>query len=39
MFETSADPRIRNGMIKARAERGAALAYAWAWVFGGRNSR
>lgn len=39
MFETSADPRIRNGMLRAREERGAALAQAWAWMFGRTSSR
>lgn len=39
MFETSAHPAIRNGLEKARAERGAAIANAWSWLFGGRSSR
>jgi len=39
MFETSANPAIRNAMVKARAERGAALADAWGWLFGAKTSR
>jgi len=39
MFETSAHPAIRNGLEQAHAERGAALAYAWNWLFGGKSSR
>lgn len=39
MFETSADPRIRNGMLRAHEERGAALAQAWAWMFGSKSFR
>ena len=39
MFETSAHPAIRNGLEQAHAERGAALAQAWAWLFGGKSSR
>lgn len=39
MFETSAHPAIRNGLEQARAERGAALAHAWGWLFGGKTSR
>ncbi len=39
MFETSATPAIRNAMEKAHAQRGAALAEAWSWLFGGKTSR
>lgn len=39
MFETSANADIRNAMIRAHAERGAALADAWGWLFGGKSSR
>lgn len=39
MFETSAHPAIRNGLEQARAERGAAIAQAWHWLFGGMISR
>ena len=39
MFETSAHPAIRNGLAQAHAERGAAFAQAWTWLFGGKTSR
>ena len=39
MFETSANATVRNAMVKAHAERGAALADAWGWLFGGKTSR
>lgn len=39
MFETSANATIRNAMKKAHAERGAALADAWNWLFGAKTSR
>ena len=39
MFETSAHPAIRNGLEKAHAERGAALAQAWGWLYGAKISR
>lgn len=39
MFETSAHPAIRNGLELARAERGAAIAQAWRWLFGAKSSR
>lgn len=39
MFETSAHPAIRNGLEKAHAERGAALAQALGWLFGTKTSR
>lgn len=39
MFETSANPQVRNAMIKAHAERGAILADAWGWLFGAKSSR
>ncbi|MEO1456085.1 MAG: MATE family efflux transporter [Pseudomonadota bacterium] len=35
----AAGPAIRNAMVKARAERGAALADAWGWLFGAKTSR
>ncbi len=39
MLETSAHPAIRQGLERAHAERGAALADAWNWLFGGKTSR
>lgn len=39
MFETSANPAIRQGLERAHAERGAALAGAWTWLFGSKTSR
>lgn len=39
MFETSAHPAIRKGLERAHVERGAALAGAWRWLFGGKISR
>ena len=39
MFETSANPAIRNAMQKAHAERGAALADAWGWLVGAKTFR
>lgn len=39
MFETSAHPAIRQGLERAHAERGAALAGALNWLFGGKVSR
>ena len=39
MFETSAHPAIRNGLEQAKAERGAAIAHAWQWLFGAKSSR
>lgn len=39
MFETSAHPAIRKGLENAHTQRGAALAGAWNWLFGGKASR
>ncbi len=39
MFETSANPAIRNAMQKAHTERGAVLAEAWGWLFGAKTFR
>ena len=39
MFETSATPAVRTALERAHAERGAALADAWHWLFGGKTSR
>lgn len=39
MFETSANADIRTAMVKAHADRGAALADAWGWLFGAKTSR
>lgn len=39
MISITSNPVVRNAVSIAHAERGAALAEAWHWLFGGKSSR